>query len=409
MTKNTDIFCSRKDRQEKTQTASLRPLKEINPFHTGGLRPDIICFSHLRWDFVFQRPQHLMSRFAKEQSVYYVEEPLIEKNSNCGLREFKSKEGVVVLTPIFAEREALDIENKKIRILLNTFFEKRVGDDYLFWYYTPMAMEFSRHCSPSSIIYDCMDELSSFKGAHPALAGLERELFSAASLVFTGGESLYQAKKVFHRNIFSMPSSIDKEHFESARNSLTDPFDQFHIPKPRFGFYGVIDERFDIDLLGKIATLKPDWHFVILGPIVKIDPGLLPQNANIHYLEGKHYSQLPAYLGNWDVAIMPFAINAATKYISPTKTPEFLAGGRPVVSTPITDVVTPYGDRGLVSIASNSEQFIACCQYALDQKNDQMRLHRVDKFLKDFSWDKTWRAMEKLIHSDFTNHQHVSA
>ena len=399
----------KKQLNQSNPKVTLSPSKENIIKTEANSVADIVCFSHLRWDFVFQRPQHLMSRFAKGRNVFYIEEPLIEKNSKTELREYKSKEGTVVLTPIFSEREPRELGNKKIAALLDSFFEERIRGEYLFWYYTPMALEFSRHFSPYSIVYDCMDELSSFKGAHPALLSLERELFSAASIVFTGGESLYQAKKSFHRNIFSMPSSIDKLHFESARIPQPDPFDQRQIPRPRFGFYGVIDERFDIDLLAKVANLRPDWHFVILGPVVKINPDSLPRNVNIHYLQGREYCELPAYLGNWDVAIMPFALNAATKYISPTKTPEFLAGGRPVVSTPITDVVTPYGDRGLVSIAANSEQFVACCQHALEQKNDQMRLHRVDKFLKDFSWDKTWSSMEKLINSDTYNHKHVSA
>jgi UDP-galactopyranose mutase len=242
-----------------------------------------------------------------------------------------------------------------------------------------------------------MDELSLFKNAPVELKEREKELFDKADLVFTGGHNLYQAKKDCHTNIHPFPSSIDKEHFAQARTTAADPDDQAHIPHPRFGFYGVIDERFDIDLIREVAERKPNWHFVILGPVVKIDPEILPKLANIHYPGGRNYDELPKYLGGWDIAIIPFLRNDSTKYISPTKTPEYLAGGKPVISTSIVDVVTPYGINNLVHIADTADEFIEAAEFELNRKDRDKWLQKVDLFLSQNSWDKTWSRMMQLI------------
>jgi UDP-galactopyranose mutase len=225
----------------------------------------------------------------------------------------------------------------------------------------------------------------------------EKKLLQKADIVFTGGYSIYYAKQNLHKNIHAFPSSIDKSHFAQARNFKDDPPDQKHIPHPRFGFFGVLDERFDIELVASVASQKPDWQFILLGPVVKIDPAELPQLNNIHYPGARQYDELPRYLACWDIAIIPFAINESTKYISPTKTPEYLAGGKPVISTPVKDVVSPYGDNGLVHIVSDAESFIRAAQLELDKEDRQPWLNKVDAFLADNSWDNTWHQMLTLI------------
>jgi glycosyltransferase involved in cell wall biosynthesis len=265
------------------------------------------------------------------------------------------------------------------------------------WYYTPMALPFTNHLSPELVIYDCMDELSAFKFAPAQLTSLEKKLFTKSDIVFTGGNSIYEFKKHQHRNIHSMPSSIDKHHFGKARDNQKDPEDQKNIPHPRFGFFGVVDERFDIELIDTVARTKPDWHFVILGPIVKIDPATLPQYENVHYLGGKKYEELPAYISGWDIALVPFAMNESTRFISPTKTPEYLSAGKPVISTPIADVVRPYGENNLVHIANNAQEFIAAAEKELAKKRKTPWLKQVDEFLAFHSWDRTWGQMVRLI------------
>lgn len=358
---------------------------------------DLIVFSHLRWNFVFQRPQHLMSRFAKYRRVYFFEEPVFSGVSVSQIHIKESKEGVRVVVPHLVK----DLEPVEQEAILMELIDELIIDEemnnYTLWYYTPMALPFSRHLSPSKIIYDCMDELSHFKGAPKNLLDYESQLFSQADIVFTGGHSLFEAKRHLHRNIHPFPSSIDYRHFAQARGMVEDPSDQSYIPHPRIGFFGVIDERMNLQLLDGIAEQRPDWQIVLIGPIAKIDPNHLPKRANIHYLGQKSYDELPLYIAGWDLAIMPFALNDSTKYISPTKTPEFLAAGKPVVSTSIRDVVNPYGFEKLVYIADTVGDFIRCAEEAMEERKDDPHwLETVDAFLADKSWDRTWKKMADL-------------
>jgi glycosyltransferase involved in cell wall biosynthesis len=265
-------------------------------------------------------------------------------------------------------------------------------DSMVAWYYTPMALSFSAHIPADVRVYDCMDELSGFKNAPTGLARQEAALFAAADLVFTGGQSLYTAKRGLHPRIYAFPSSIDASHFNKARHDLKEPSDQTRIGYPRVGFFGVIDERMDLDLVAATASRMPECQFVMLGPVVKIDSASLPQAPNLHWLGGKSYDELPAYLAHWQAGWMPFALNESTRYISPTKTPEFLAAGLPVVSTAITDVVRPYGAMGLVQIAG-ARDMAAKLASAIDAAGNQAWLSKVDAFLAGMSWDRTWEAM----------------
>ncbi|HTL08964.1 MAG TPA: glycosyltransferase, partial [Chitinophagaceae bacterium] len=253
------------------------------------------------------------------------------------------------------------------------------------------------------IIYDCMDELAAFKNAPPVIKQRGDELMKRADIVFTGGSSLYAARKDKHHSVHLFPSSIDRKHFGQAMQPIADPTDQSAIPHPRIGFFGVIDERMDIELLRSAATAKPEWQFVVLGPVVKIDPATLPSLPNIHYLGQKSYQELPAYLANWDVAMMPFAINESTKFISPTKTPEYLAAGKPVVSTAITDVVDGYGKTGLVYIANDAGEFVDKIEAALHIKDRTAWLKEVDSLLAQGSWDRTVEQMNNYINAALTN------
>jgi len=357
----------------------------------------VIALSHLRWDFVYQRPQHLLSRFAKRGRVFFWEEPIFDSDSPR-LDLSKREDGLTVCVPHLPAGTAEEDSFRMQRELLDGLLASEDFREYAAWYYTPMAMNFSRHLDPAVTVYDCMDELSAFRGAPPGLRHAEAELFQRADLVFTGGQSLYEAKRNQHRNAHPFPSSIDTEHFKQARVQQAEPADQQAIPHPRIGFAGVIDERLDIQLLGDVAKLRPDWHLVMLGPVVKISDNDLPKAPNIHYLGSKNYKDLPAYMSGWDIGMLPFARNESTRYISPTKTPEYLAAGLPVVSTSITDVVRPYGELGLVSIADDPEAFVKACDTLLPLKHDTERLVQADKFLATNSWDITWGKMNDLLH-----------
>ena len=357
---------------------------------------DLLCFSHLRWDFVFQRPQQLLTRCAKMRRVFYVEEPQFDEPAPR-LEVRLESSGVHVVVPHlpagWSDAEVVEQQGA----LLRELYECYAIRDHVQWLYTPMALPVAEQLpAPLACVYDCMDELSAFKNAPAALLTLEAALFQKADLVLTGGQALFEAKRHLHHNIHAFPSSVDCQHFAQARVPQPDPTDQANIPHPRLGFFGVIDERMDLALLEGVARLRPDWQLVMLGPVVKIDESDLPRLDNIHYLGGKSYTDLPRYIAGWDVALMPFAKNESTRFISPTKTPEYLAAGKPVVSTSIREVVRPYSVQGLAHIADTPEDFVAACESSLGEPVER-RLRRADAFLSRGSWDRTWLAMDELM------------
>ena len=375
---------------------------EAEPSAADPKPATLICFSHLRWNFVFQRPQHLMSRFAREMDVIFWEEPVEiapKETAYLKVREAEDAPGVRIVVPHLPQHMPEDAREAALMRLLDAHLASIRGP-LVAWYYTPMMLPFSKHITPDVTVYDAMDELSKFKFAPEHLLSYEQELIDRADVVFTGGSSLYEAKKDRHDSVHCFPSSVDRCHFAKARAHQFDPADQEDLPKPRLGFYGVIDERFDTELLAKVAETRPNWSFVMVGPVVKIAPEDLPRRPNIHYLGGKTYDQLPSYLSGWDVALMPFAMNESTQFISPTKTPEYLAGGKPVVSTPIKDVVRHYGHLQGVLIADNPEDFVAQCEKALElaRHPESGWLAEADLLLSATSWDTTQARMAGFIH-----------
>jgi len=353
---------------------------------------DLLCLSHLRWGFVHQRPNHLMLRWARDHRVFFFEEPTFADQKPHITVQHIGK-GLTIVVPRLPDGER-DPERVCAGLLERFRSEERI-DHPIVWMYTPMALPVLGKAKPRALVYDCMDELAHFIGAPPILREREKELFRRADLVFTGGHSLYEAKRDHHPSVHAFPSSVDRAHFAKARAITEDPPDQAGIPHPRFGFYGVIDERMDLELLRGIAEARPDVQLVMIGPVVKIDPGALPRRPNIHWLGQKSYDELPHYLAGWDVAIMPFARNDATKFISPTKTLEFLAADKPIVSTSIRDVVRPYGERGLVRVADEPGPFVTAAFEALAE-HDRARAER-EAWLDGTSWDATFAKMRALV------------
>ena len=357
---------------------------------------NLLCFSHLRWDFVYQRPQHLLSRYSKKINVYFFEEPVFDTQEKAYLSIEKRENNLYVLTPHLQSNLTEEDINLSLGRILENFLQNFELDTFIFWYYTPLALKFSDKYKPKLIIYDCMDELSAFKFAPKEIVAYEKKLITKADLVFTGGHSLYEAKKQYHANIYPFPSSIEKKHFRKALQ-VTEAVDQQFIKGPKIGFFGVIDERFDTELIRNIATKRPEWQIIIIGPVLKIATETLPNNINIHYLGQKSYQELPNYLAGWDVALIPFLLNESTRFISPTKTPEYLAANIPVVSTAIRDVVKPYGIKKLVHICTDADQFIYAIEKELSEQSKQEWLKKVENYLKLISWDKTFNAMQNKV------------
>lgn len=323
--------------------------------------------------------------------MVFIEEPVHDVASPC-LETRRDRSGVTVAIP-HLPRGAGAVH---VQTLLDFFLSANNIREFVAWYYTPMALEFSAHLRPLATVYDCMDELSAFAGAPAGIREKERRLLMRADLVLTGGRSLYEAKRGLHANVHEFPSSVDLSHFARARQPMPEPEDQEVIARPRIGFFGVIDERLDRELLHAIAARCPGWQFVMVGPVAKIDPRALPTLSNIHYLGSKSYSDLPGYIAGWDVAMLPFARNEATRFISPTKTPEYLAAGKPVVSTSIPDVVRPYGDEGLARIADTPELFVEAIRSALCDLAPRW-LPRADAFLAGNSWDAAWSRIAERV------------
>ena len=336
-----------------------------------------------------------MTRYARMRRVFFVEEPVFENVAGPGVT-IDLHDGVFVVVPRLPQGYSPEQSIRAQRAILDQVIAANDITRFVLWYYTPLALKFSSHLHPEALVYDCMDELSAFKNAPPEVGILEEALLNRADVVFTGGHSLYEAKKHLHPNMHAMPSSVDAAHFGTARTIAADPADQRELPRPRLGFFGVLDERLDLPLLRGIAEARPAWQLVMIGPVVKIDPADLPRLPNIHYLGAKRYEELPAYLSGWDLALLLFARNEATRFISPTKTPEYLAAGKPVVSTSIRDVVTPYGDRDLVRIADSVEDFVEACANALREVSEPRRV-RADVFLRGMSWDRTWAKTAALV------------
>jgi UDP-galactopyranose mutase len=334
----------------------------------------LVAFSHLRWGFVWQRPQHLLTRFAREMPVVVVEEP--EYHLQGADVHVRRDHGVTVVTPLLPRAKEKygfgNHVNEEIARLVEPFV--RPGTDPILWYYTPMALGAEpATVRPRLTVYDAMDDLASFRAAPPELRIREARLLSKVDLVFTGGPTLYRQRRDLHPAVHCFPSGVEAAHFASTAKA-TPPEGLTHQRRPILGYYGVIDERLDLALLAEIADLRPNWTIALIGPVAKIDETTIPVRPNIVRFGQQAYDDLPAFLASFDVALMPFARNEATRAISPTKTLEYLAGGKPVVSTPIADVITLYGD--VVQIAANGKEFIAATETVLNRTSDADRQWR---------------------------------
>ncbi len=382
-------------------SAELSPeLPEEAPVGAPDAAPgDLVCFSHLRWDFVTQRPQHLMGRFARHRRVLFVEEA-IPTAHHLPYLEFHAFDGTTVtaVRPRIPDRAAPAEAMRLLAGLYDQMTALLAVRAPVLWFYTPMLWPAAAHLAEgaAAVVYDCMDELAAFDFAPSGVRENEAALLAAADLVLTGGHALFEAKRPLHDNVHAFPSSVDQAHFRRARGPLPAPSDQTSIPAPRLGYAGVIDERLDLPLLAAAAAARPDWSFVMIGPVVKVDPARLPQAPNLHWLGQRGYHELPAYMAGWDTALMPFALNAATRFISPTKTPEYLAAGLPIVSTPVRDVVRGYGNLAGVRVADGPEAFLAACAAALSDRPERWR-SEADARLAGQSWDTTQAAMAALV------------
>ena len=376
---------------EKRTVEKSKISKGKNQKETSGSESkyNMVVFCHLRWGFVYQRPQHLISRLSKHYKILFVEEPIPFENEdeeNEYLLEVVNH-NLHVLKPKVRNIEGIKDVIKPL--LKNSSLE--IG-----WFYSASFSPLLTDFKFETVVYDCMDELTLFKGAPQELITQEKFLLSEAHVVFTGGKSLFESKNKAHKNAHCFPSSVDRKHFEQAKEEIMIPDDIKNIRKPVVGYFGVIDERIDLDLLKRTAQLQPEMGFVMIGPLAKIREEDLPREKNIYYLGMKSYRQLPNYLKAFDIAMMPFALNDATKFISPTKTLEYMAAGKPIVSTAIKDVQRDYSH--CISIIDTAENFSQTLE-------ELWKIHQPDvsenynEILEKTSWDATAGKMLNQIKS----------
>ena len=373
----------------------------------------LVVFCHLRWDFVYQRPQHLLSRIAKHRRVVVIEEPVADAAGAARWERSMPEPNVLVCRPRTPSRAA-GFGGEQLPSLTNLLGALAAEEGLhgaVAWLYTPLALSLAETLDPSIVVYDCMDELSLFLNAPPDLPEREAELMARADVMFAGGRSLYRAKHDRHANIFCFPSSVDALHFRQAAGPepvVADAPDQATLPHPRLGFYGVIDERLDLSIVDALARAHPEWQIVMVGPVVKIDPATLPRHPNLLWTGQRRYDELPAYLAGWDVCLLPFALNDATRFISPTKTLEYMAAERPIVSTPITDVAESYGD--VVALARTPADFVAACEASLAETDVERtrRIGHMRAILAHTSWDATATSMQHLVAKAHARRQAVA-
>lgn len=348
-------------------------------------RHDLVCFSHVRWDFQFQRQNHLMSQAARERRVFFIEEARVDAGE-ARVDVVLNDEGVHVVVP----RVPAGTSDAAIARLLHRHVLQAHGVELpILWFCSPSALPVAAGMRARAVVYDCMEDLT-------GSLELEDELFRMADVVFTAGQSLCELKQVKNSNIWALPSSVDVDHFARARSGLPHPADMLPLRRPRLGFYGAVDERLDFRLLEACASSRPDWEWVLVGPISRGVAKSLPRRPNLHYPGLKSYDELPAYLASWDLAYLPYASNRSTRYINPSRTLEFLAAGRQVVSTPVRDVVVPYGEQGYVWIAADVASFVRAADMVLTGRR-LVAAQRVESFLRKTSWERTWEIMEEHL------------
>ncbi len=365
---------------------------------------DLVVHSHLRWDGVFQRPHHILSRLARRHRIAFIEEPIFlehgDNRSRVRVETRLEPPNITVVQPFLPPQAeflpAVSPENQRLnRELIATFLARAGFQDVVRWHYAPMALYLAGACSERAVVYDCMDELSAFRGAPPELIERERELMRQADVMFTGGRSMHENKRVHHPQIYRFDSGVDVDHFRKASHPDTVvPEDADELPHPIVGYYGVIDERMDLESIQVMAQQQPSWQLLIIGPVTKIDEASLPRASNIHYTGQRSYEDLPGYLKAFDVCTIPFADNEATRYLSPTKTLEYFAAAKPVVSSPVHDVVEHYGD--IVHIARTPEEWIAHVRAALTEDN-RLRLRQGMEHARAHTWNSIVSQMGDLV------------
>jgi glycosyltransferase involved in cell wall biosynthesis len=352
--------------------------------------PELVVLSHLRWSWVWQRPQHLISRFARDRATWIIEEPMVADVARPEMSWHREGPVCVGRLLVPGPQRHIGFDAPEAAALPSLVAAAADGQVPMVWLYTPLALPIAHALHPDFLVYDVMDDLASFRGASPHLRVAQTAALDIADIVFTGGRSLYAGvvgRRSEHTHLF--PSGVEPEHFASAKAMRTSH------ERPVAGYVGVIDERLDLELIAEVADELPDWDVHIVGPIAKIEREELPGRPNLSFPGPVDYRHLPKALAGFDVALMPFALNDATRSISPTKTLEYMAAGLPIVSTKVPDVVADFSD--VVLLADDVVDFAHHCRAALREAGTDAWEQRIAPIVERHRWDCIAGNMSDLI------------
>ncbi|HVE49429.1 MAG TPA: glycosyltransferase [Casimicrobiaceae bacterium] len=357
----------------------------------------IVCHSHLRWDFVWQRPQQVLARLADRHRVAFVEEPITDAAATRLEISEPTCNVVRVVPHVRGPGGDVDAQCSQLRPLLQRALREhplctgRFGR-VIQWFYSPMvAPGFLGSFDTATVVYDCMDELSKFRFAPKDLEQREVTLLSAADIVFAGGHRLSTRKSRQHPNVHFYGCGVDVDHYARSRDAATAlPADVAALPHPMLGYFGVVDERLDYSLIDELARAFAHGSIVIVGPLAKVDRENLPTHRNLHWLGQRTYQELPAYVKAFDACLMPFALNDATEYINPTKALEYMAAGKPVISTAVPDVIRNFAP--VAQVARSHAEFIALAARACAAP-DAALLAAGLELAREATWESVVAAM----------------
>ncbi len=355
----------------------------------------IVCFSDISWNVKFQRPHQLFSQAKRINIIIFIEKPLLQRSGKPNHFISRVSDNILILTPVITDEDPESTIHETVEQLLTEKLKSHNTTEYICWYYSPKAINYSQKLTPKLIIFDCMDECCGYEGADTEVNESEKKLLEVTDLVFTGGRSLCNAKKLLHKNVHLFPDSIDYERF----NGNTKQAKKNIIKKPaaKIGYFGVIDERLDLNLLDKIAANKPKWKFEIAGPIVENMHGKLPERKNITFTGDIRDEEIPSIIGEWDAAILPYSKNNSTENTAPSRLLVYFAANKNIVSTSINDIVHYFGENGMVRIADEPDDFVKALEAAIKYKPEAEWQKKVDSIIRKTTWEKTWNGMSKKI------------
>lgn len=381
-------------------------------FEPSHQRKRIVCLSSTRWSFLWQRPQQIMSRLCARHDILYVDPPfpvaeeqvrgisndesgtLIVKNLqtiNDALQIFRPLEISRFSYPDLDSNELLKMNQELLQCQIQKALFQLGWQHPLLWLYDPRNVNLVDQLNPCGVIYDCVDSFRSFSWSHPHVSIWEEALVDRADVVLATSRALYQERLRKNRYTFLVPNAADYKHF-SPWQGYEKPADITAISRPRLGFIGAIYEWVDLELLQVIADKSPAWNLVLIGP--KQHGLQLPERSNIHWLGQRGYAELPAYVHSFDVALIPFLVNETTQHANPIKFWEYLAAGKPVVSTLLPEIPDV---PGVVWRSENHSMFCNHCAQALELVQHPLSRNKIITKARAIAYANSWENRCKRI------------